>query len=314
MRSLCFAAYVFGEYQKYIPLFTYSALRQYPQAYVKVYLDSTMKDSIKEVLLRIREELSSNFEVLENYTLDINIDQERVNIIGGVKKIYRWLLPEDEFLNFDYLYIGDIDVFFLREEIPLLDFHIIHCNKTGLPFSNIVRKLSTGNLTDRLTGLHFIDRRNYYEMVGPLISEYLRNTECLENVLRHMKRDEQFLYHLVSRSMDIKCFENDIILNDVRYRPWHGLHLRAANSKNCKMDIGVGEAYAPRICDAKRQMQYLIRDDLLLYIIKMSDVQEVYKFLRFLRVKMPYSFHFKYIVKRLSKFSDKLFRINRSNL
>lgn len=64
---------------------------------------------------------------------------------------------EEPTIQSDYVYIGDIDVLVLSEIPPI---HLKQMEKTGLPFSNLLRQ----DNPQRLTGLHFTRRDAHYPL------------------------------------------------------------------------------------------------------------------------------------------------------
>jgi hypothetical protein len=149
--TVCIVGYLFGSndrFTSYIPLFVYCALWSYPHAFVRIVVDGKLTQDERNGLAYIRQQLSTRFEVLENYTLP-----------GPAHKHQRWLLPRELFDGFKYGYIGDIDMLLVKETPALLDVHLANCQRYRLPFSNIVRWQT--KLPPRLSGLHFIKVDEY---------------------------------------------------------------------------------------------------------------------------------------------------------
>ena len=57
-----------------------------------------------------------------------------------IAQTLRWVIWDPIFMKYDYLYIADIDMFYIREPIPLHIQHVEHMTLTGLPFDNLIRK------------------------------------------------------------------------------------------------------------------------------------------------------------------------------
>lgn len=102
-------------------------------------------------------------------------------------------------LSADYIYIGDVDILLLDDDIT--NQHLANMERTGLPYSNIRRKG-----TDRLTGLHFSKFEYYYPI--PEISDL---------DLARMN-DEAVLLQLVSRK------KLPLPSQELEFRPVHGIH------------------------------------------------------------------------------------------
>lgn len=108
-----------------------------------------------------------------------------------ISQCLRWVLWDLSFLQYDYLYIVDIDMLYVREPKPLHEQHIEHMRITGLCFDNMRRihkrnpfKLSSigqrikyagtkailkylfgSRIEYRATGLHFIKVSEYYSAI-----------------------------------------------------------------------------------------------------------------------------------------------------
>lgn len=225
MFELCFSSFVFGSYQKYIPYYIYSISKVYPQAFVKVFVDEDVEKKVKESLALIEKSGYRNFSIekIENSATE---RYRKYRIRGGGKKLCRWLLDGDEFNQFKYVYFGDIDIMILPEKISIIEFHKNQMNELQLPFSNKVRLTPDGTISSRLTGLHFIECKEYYEKINPIVKKITTDLEFRNDYLKDLDRDEKLLYKL--------C--HDAFLMDPEKlssmgRPWHGLHLGITRGK-----------------------------------------------------------------------------------
>jgi hypothetical protein len=131
-------------------------------------------------------------------------------------KVLRWILEEKDFLNWDNLYIGDIDILLCKEKEDLKTQHLNHCIETKLPYSNCVRPSK-----DRLSGLHFIKREMYYKKVENTLNKY-RNIHK-QGLLKN-KKNENILYNIVR--------ESGLGFPKKWFRPHHGIHLGLWRQKN----------------------------------------------------------------------------------
>lgn len=211
-RELCFVAFVYGKYTKYIPYYIYSILRSYPNFYVKIFVNDSLNINERNCLNMIRKKLSNNFEVKENFFKQFNFDKWNVSEEG--RKAIRFLIPRKEFIEFQNVYFGDIDFLIFNENPGILEGHLSHCEKVGLPYSNLVRKNS-----HRLTGLHFFKVEEYYNKMDKIINNYLEDKEMLVNQLSKIKWDEEFLYKIVEEGIGFGQ------LAKYDYRPHHGFHI-----------------------------------------------------------------------------------------
>src|SRR5262249_18773675 len=126
-------------------------------------------------------------------------------------KSLRWLLFDEEFYDYDNVYIGDIDMFIVPEDIPLHEMHVRHSREIGLPYSNRVRRG-----TRRLTGLHFVRTRDYYERVLPTMQKY--RDGALSGLLGI--NNEELLYRMMEESVGLPKIVGNFVTH-------HGIHARA---------------------------------------------------------------------------------------
>lgn len=259
MKKMCFVVFVYGEkYQGYIPLYIYSILKNYPEYDIRVYIDGNLNDTVKGKLSTLS--MMGNYEVIENYA-EKHISP-KMNIINKnhIRKL-RWLIFEEIMLEYEAVYMGDIDIFICKEELEIFEQHRRHCEVLGLPYSNYLR---TGkqkmpktlkyrlysvyknglkktvqlynNSFDykRLSGLHFVLTKPYYDKINSkldeLITEFkdiIKNDEFTIDV-----GDESFLYNIIEKSgleLPPVCAHGPIndpnAFNCVGFRPHHGIHL-----------------------------------------------------------------------------------------
>src|SRR5699024_9157210 len=86
----------------------------------------------------------------------------------------------------------------------------------------------------RLTGLHFIRVKDYYQKMEPLIQSYLENPKQLYKEVKNLQYDEEFLYKLIKHGIGFGKIRNN------HYRPPHGFHIgitRISNDKEIKSKI-----------------------------------------------------------------------------
>jgi len=121
------------------------------------------------------------------------------------------VLYDDEFLDYDGVYTGDVDMFIVREDRPLHEAHVAHSKEIGLPYSNRTR---TGQR--KLTGLHFVIPRDYYPETRPVIEKYRRLLEQHAITLNN----EEVLYLMMDESVGLPRFTGTFVTH-------HGMHARA---------------------------------------------------------------------------------------
>jgi hypothetical protein len=221
-KDLVFVFFVFGRYARYVPYCIYGILKSYPDAFVKVFISGDISDAHRKALDIIP---SSRYEIKERYFNGININGSRM--IKGSPMALRWLIPFDELKDFKYAYIGDVDMLIAKEKPSLANAHVNHMRRLGVPFSNALR----GD-KKRLTGLHFIDVKSYYDAVGGAIDTYLTDAKKLNMAIAKCLRNEHFLYNLVAPHIDFKEKEDEMVMGgDLYYRPHHGTHLGLVRGK-----------------------------------------------------------------------------------
>lgn len=263
MNKTCIVGYNFGtKYLSFIPIYIYSILKHYPNYDVIIFSDSKLDKNTNSMLKKI--EGLGNFRIVEDYDFGIAKD---VNISSALpsKQSIRWLFFDTILNDYDYVYIGDIDIFICKETMELHEQHIKHCELLGLPYSNYIRtSVDTEKLTlkssiyyiitrqygllrkkirkeplvqYRLTGLHFVKRDEYYSKVVPLFKKYINLVSSKNKIVYN--NDESVLYDLVQESglglPPISPNSPDIDsnhYNNIEFRPHHGIHLGIFRNKN----------------------------------------------------------------------------------
>lgn len=106
-------------------------------------------------------------------------------------------------LRNEHVYIGDIDIIILERQ--LLEIHLGHMEKTGLPYSNCVRPNSDPR-RPLLSGLHFTTWDAFYPLPN------------LDDIDLERVKDEHLLYQIVIR----KGLQT--LPTSEWFRPVHGIH------------------------------------------------------------------------------------------
>ena len=229
-NKLCISTLVWGKYTEYIPFYIFSALKSYPDYFLKIFVIDNLSNKVKKSLEIISNKISPKFEIIENYLHNI---PKQFKKDPQLLKSYRWLIPKKEFQGYDNVYIGDIDFLIIKEEPPLQDFHLKHCNSLNLPYSNVIRP---NQKRRRLTGLHFFRIREYYEKMENILNYYNANPGLIQKYLYQIEKksgkysNEDFLYMLIEKGIG---FEN---IEKYPYRPHHGFHFGCL--RNGKINTG----------------------------------------------------------------------------
>lgn len=287
MKSkLCFATFVFGSYQKYIPYYIYSISKTYPESVIKIFIDGSLKKEISEALILIKNGNIKNFEVIQHYSALKEF--QHLKIRGGNGKLNRWIIDSHFFSDFDFVYIGDVDILFLPEKISLFDFHKTQMHNLKVPFSNKVRSDFNGNSTKRLTGLHFIKTAEYFKKINPIIEKIKNNKEFRNNFFEGIERDEHFLYRLNKMAFD---FEDEKLIQ--AQRPWHGLHLGISRG-NKKINLNtIKKNSSLSINEMSKNLTIIAIDKLFQQIQKKVYVVELDEIFRALKIKRSVSWKLK---------------------
>lgn len=250
-KKLCIATYVFGKkYQGFIPLYIYSILKAYPNYSVRIYLDGKINKKIDDVIKKLKN--VGDFEVIQNFPKKIGLNK-KAKKNNMISRSLRWVFYDEVFSEYEYVYIGDIDIFLCKENKDFCEQHAIHCDYLGLPYSNyfrgeqlisnkdiktIVRKLIKYGFKEtyrmfnkesicirKLTGLHFIKVEPYFNKIKPLIGSYIQELNLLAN--KKSKKwnqcyfnDEALLYDIVEESnlgippKSKETSQNNMIINE----------------------------------------------------------------------------------------------------
>ena len=162
MDRCCFTTVVYGWYQDFIPIYIYSILNSFPQHYVKIFLLDSLRDNNKRALQYLRDDLSDQFEIVENFS---DLDWCQI----PHKAAIRFLLTKEYFEGFDYVYFGDVDFLIYNQfDDNFYDTYVAHCGRTGLPFSNGWNYYDNRH---RVTGLHFVVKEPYFRSMTDIIEE-----------------------------------------------------------------------------------------------------------------------------------------------
>lgn len=257
MHTLCFTSYIYGDkYQEYIPLTIYSIAKSYPEYHIRLFINNKLRPDIKECLDLIRP-YYDKFKIIENKFNDCP------QMTPLKAKSLRWVLWDDEFMNFDYLYYIDSDMLYIRELSPLHVLHVKHMNYIQSDcISNIIRKkkLSNNNLYTlynayknggissfikylitpsiyRMTGLHFIKCNIYFKYITPKLRKKYQNIIYTGKTSKATigGTDEALLFEMIRESgynMSIFALQKNSISmfesnnpNKKEYCPHHGIHL-----------------------------------------------------------------------------------------
>ncbi|MDD2961539.1 MAG: hypothetical protein PHR45_05605 [Muribaculaceae bacterium] len=190
-EKVCVTTYVWGDnYQLYIPIAVFSMKKMYPEYDIIIFLHSSLNPELKKILIQL--------DLFDKIVIKENTFANCPNMNKYKAKAFRWVIWDELFFNYDYLYTIDIDMFYIKEPLPLHKQHIYHMeNVTKLPFDNMRRFQKRNALTlkekivsslacsknfgvfkaikhykyiyndiNKLSGLHFVDIKKYYYIVN----------------------------------------------------------------------------------------------------------------------------------------------------
>lgn len=259
---MCLTTFVYGEkYQFYIPFLAYSCNKAYPEYDMHIFVYGQLSEVVRKQLNSLN--LTMNLNIHENAFKDFT------KMTPFISKTLRWLLWDDVFLKYDYLYTVDIDILYLREPILLHEQHKLHMEMLNLPFSNIARKLTYSPLNPitflqtiknfgliralqslaikrtqyRITGLHFVDVKNYYSKMDKKFLFKHRDRRKEGKMPRGIYRSSDEIYHYklleeVGFDLSSLAIQTDSVTmleptpNRLEFRPEHGIHLGMFRGKN----------------------------------------------------------------------------------
>lgn len=261
-KKLCFATYVFGtKYHSFIPLYIYSILKAYPDYDVRIYTDTVLSKELQNDLSYLQD--MGNFTIICDSLNHIPLTEQALQY-DQISKCIRWLYIDKEFYQYDAVYVGDIDIFIIKEAMSIMEQHILHCEALDTCYSNFPRAkeiskssinclrfvtkygfretlkfLKSDSTIYKLSGLHFFKTKEYLSRVEPLTGKYIQELNLLAKGKSKKWNlcsfnNESLLYALVKEAgfpiPEIKEITAYEILSqtdpDKQYfRPFHGLHL-----------------------------------------------------------------------------------------
>jgi hypothetical protein len=226
MKNLkfCISVVLDSNYEKYIPYFLFFIDKSHPDAYVKIFTLDKLNNSVRELV-----NAYDKCQLYENFFKNFPKGNQEVKSI-------RWLIPREFFEEFDYVYIGDVDMLICKEEQTILEKHKHHCEINNIPYSNCVRGGQS-----RFTGLHFFKVFEYYNNIDEIIEKKHKDIKNKKIILSNNYRNEHLLYDITKESkMNFPKKENSISVDSIGSH--HGLHLglwrhggiHESNTKNNK--------------------------------------------------------------------------------
>lgn len=189
MKDICCAMIANPRYQKYIPIYSYSLLRAYPDYSVYFYITGNLRKKVKDALTCMSD--MGDVQVKERCFEWFSGDQQQFKTI-------RWILYDKVFEEFKSIYIGDMDTIVCREDVGIFKQHMDDCKLSGLPYSNCIR-----SGTKRIIGRHFVVTKPYFEGIEKVRRRYkkkLRDGTLHTGSNDEGKGNEWILYNMIKKS------------------------------------------------------------------------------------------------------------------
>ncbi len=187
MHDICFFTSVNSSYQKYIPWHIYFILKSYPEASVMIALSGTLNNRTQRAI----DLLDGNFTIIQKAFPEYECNNQ------DTIKCLRWLTLLPQFLEHEYMLIGDVDMAICRESPSLIEQHIRHCESLGLPYSNFIRP----ETPTRMSGVHFIKTGEWFDSTTEQRKKFLRLLRCGGIKFNNPKgHNEQLLYSIIKES------------------------------------------------------------------------------------------------------------------
>jgi len=285
-----FATFVYGSYHKFLPYYIYCINKNYPEAKIIIFYQGKLPNRIASIIA-VNESvvLHENIKLNDSWVLNY---QHR----GAVKQSLRHLLNQAYFEEYDEVYFGDVDILILKEKENLFEFHRIQAASNGLPFSNRVRPLKDGSPSKRLTGLHFIQPKSYYNKVQSIIDRINDDKIFRDQLFSNSDRNEEILYHINKIAFN---FNPDVLMNNIR--PWHGFHLGLVRGKTYLNKQTIKENSNLSFDQINLQLNQIAHEKKFLNYLSEIKCVELYDTLRFFRVNIPVLIKFEYEATRYKK-------------
>lgn len=253
--KVCLTTFIYGErYQAYIPFLVYSCHVSYPDYDIILFVHGDLCESVQRSL---------NLLSVENCRVIEHCYDDCPQMTPLKSMALRWILWDDCFMDYDYLYVVDIDMIYQKENIPLHEQHKIHMQTTGLAFDNMKRKyirhpfqlipllqrIKYAGMTSflkflfgekvvyRASGLHFVKVKDYYEKFTPIVRQKYKESIYYNKWLKDvMFPDNEALLYYILQKLGFSPEKLPIQSNSyssinfeeperTEFRPHHGIHL-----------------------------------------------------------------------------------------
>ncbi|CDS91585.1 conserved hypothetical protein [Sphingobacterium sp. PM2-P1-29] len=254
--KVCLTTFVYGvKYQSYIPFLLYSCNKAYPEYDIVLFLYEELDEKISAIIQDLN--LTCNLKIVEKHFSDCK------NMTPLKSKALRWVLWDENFTEYDYIYTVDIDMLYITEPVKLHHQHRIHLKNIDLPFSNLKREykykplsytglgkrianaglqnifgfLTKKPVETKLSGLHFVETAEYYKQLNHEKREKFRKDIYNNTFLNYVMfpNNEILLAYMMKfvgfdlSKVGMQTNSVDMLdyngFNRAEFRPHHGLHM-----------------------------------------------------------------------------------------
>lgn len=234
MPKTCVAVFAADYCRSYVPIFLFCLFRAYPDYASVVFLRKPLGTQEKPGMKLVKGNFqlaynagAASFPKLKDRAARVRLFQAARFLVFTPQNVRKYLA------GYDHIYVTDVDMLIMPEEMPLHEQHLRHCEVLGLPYSNFVRNTEP----PRLTGLHF-GTREFFEAVAPVVALWRSIPE--KGFPKGLGRcpDEAMWYRIVKESgftIPPKCSLSEqktwelvydpARFNEVWFGPHHGVHV-----------------------------------------------------------------------------------------
>ena len=192
--SLCFMMACDKKYSSFIVPFVYFSSLFNKNAAYEFLIAGELDNGVAESIEKLKELLGVKI------TLRFFKDFSNAELLRFVEE------PSEDY---DYVYIGDIDIFILEDVLP---FHIKRLPITGIVYDNVIRP----NNKNYLSGLQFCTRE-YFKLTKKAREKYAKESnlkECNERTLLKIVNESGLKSYLAKDTNEF-----------TKARPVHGVHV-----------------------------------------------------------------------------------------
>jgi hypothetical protein len=122
-KTCLLTTYIAGiKYQAFIPMLVYSCNNAYPEYDIMLFLHEDLNIEVKKSLLYSG--------LLDKVKIKENVFRSECSHCTRLQaQSFRWVLWDDSFYDYKYLYIIDVDMFYIREPMPLHEQHALRMER-----------------------------------------------------------------------------------------------------------------------------------------------------------------------------------------